>query len=196
MRDIREIVPVLGPTFGKLVGPENGDGVARLIIGLGMTAIGFSTIITHMLACGFIGCEMLGLRDKDKARWLFSMVPAIGVVGVVMTAPLPIAITASTLAAPLMPITVVCFLVLMNKRDYMGDATPVGRKKLLWNGALSLAAIALTVNAYFALTSNWDKLMGYLNPPAESAAAPSLVAPPEDAGNLMVIDDRGPEEAR
>jgi len=169
VRDIRGIVPVLGPTLGQLVGADNGEGVARLIIGLGMTAIGFSTIITHMLACGFIGCEMLNLRDNDKARWAFSLIPVIGVVGVVVKAPLPIAITASTLAAPLMPVTVVCFLVLMNKKEYMGDAAPVGGKKLFWNGALILVTIALTVNAWFALKTNWGKLQGYLNPPEETA---------------------------
>jgi len=179
VRDIRDIVPALTPTFGKIVGTDRGEVAALLVIGLGMTAIGFSTIITHMLACGFIGCEMFGMRNHDRARWWFSMVPAVGVVGVAVAAPLPIAITASTLAAPLMPITVLCFLVLMNRRDYMGDARPEGGKRVFWNTALVLVAIALSINAWFALTANWDKLKRHLDPPADSAAPTAPVEPGE-----------------
>ena len=90
------------------------------------------------------------------------------------------AITASTLAAPLMPVTVICFLVLMNRKDYMGEATPVGGMRLLWNAALIVVAIALTVNAWFALKTNWGKLQDYLNPPDEAALLSPVVEPTRD----------------
>ncbi|MEW6071982.1 MAG: divalent metal cation transporter [Planctomycetota bacterium] len=176
VQDIRQVVPVLKPTFGALVGEALGGGLALLIVGLGMTAIGFSTIITHMLASGFIGGEMAGLPADSRGRRWFAMAPATGVVGVVAAAPLTVAITASTLAAPLMPVTVVCFLVLMNRRSYLGEATPRGIRRLVWNGGLGLAAAALTVNACFALRANWEKLHGEPGP-APAPAAPPAASP-------------------
>ena len=160
--DIRDIIPVLAPTLG--------DNVALLLIGLGMTAIGFSTVITHMLACGFIGCEMFGLHEKPMARWLFSLAPGIGVVGVVLKAPIPLAISASTLAAPFMPIAALCFLILLNREDYMGEAKPRGGWAIVWNLMLTLVILALSVNAYFALKSNWGKFQEWRAPEAAEAA--------------------------
>jgi len=167
VRDIREIVPVLAPSLGK--------GLSLLLIGFGMIAIGFSTIITHMLATGFIGCEMFGFEHRGRARWWFSLVPAVGVVGVAIKFPWYAAITASTLAAPLMPVAVVCFMVLLNQRSYMGDETPRGGKRLLWNVMLSLSVIVLSVAAYFGLQKNWQELQKRFNPPAVEVAA--LAAP-------------------
>jgi len=155
IRDVRQIIPVLSASVG--------DGMARTIVGLGVTAIGFSTITMHMLAAGFIGCEMFGLKHEGRNKLLFSLLPAIGVIGVVMRFPIPLAITASTLAMPLMPVTVLCFLILMNRPSYMGDAMPTGGGRILWN-VLLLAAIAImTGAAYFSILNNWNSLQGLLS---------------------------------
>lgn len=181
IRDIRQIIPVLAPTFGNFVGEGNGESVARLLIGLGMAAIGFSTIITHMLAGGFIGAEMLPDRYEKQARLIFTLLPAIGVVGVVMPFPITLAITASTLAAPLMPLTVACFLVLLNKKSFMGDAMPTGGYRILWNTMLAASVIIMSFAAYLALKDNWGKLkteMGWASNVAHAAEkAPADAAP-------------------
>ncbi|GMV93868.1 MAG: hypothetical protein AMXMBFR82_36460 [Candidatus Hydrogenedentota bacterium] len=162
VREIVDVIPALSQTFG--------EGFSRILIGFGMLAIGFSTIITHMLACGFIGCEIFGFDNRGKAKFWFSLVPAIGVLGVGMKSPWLVAITASSLAAPLMPISVLCFLLLMNNRDYMGDATPRGGKKLMWNVMLSASIIVLSIAGYFGLAKNWEDLKSRLSePPAETA---------------------------
>lgn len=150
VRDIRQIIPVLEPTFG--------GGLARIVIGLGIIAIGFSTIITHMLAVGFIGCEMFGLQDNPNARWWFSLVPAVGVFGAIAKFPIPLAITASTLAMPLMPVAVACFLVLLNRRSYMGDEMPSGVTRLVWNVVLTVAIALMSGAAVIALQRNWASL--------------------------------------
>lgn len=170
VRDIREIIPVIAPTFGEVLGETGGAGFARLLIGLAMTAIGFSTIITHMLACGFIGVEMTNWAPENRWRLIFAFFPAIGVVGVAVPFPIPLAITASTLALPLMPITVLGFLILMNTPSYMGEAMPKGFKRVVWNVMLSASVIIMTWAAYYALTSNWEKLQSLLNPPVQAAA--------------------------
>ncbi len=76
LKDIRAILPVLDETLGSTV--------SLLLIGLGMFAIGFSTIITHMLASGFIGCELFGFEYRGKAKFWFSLLPAIGIVAAVL----------------------------------------------------------------------------------------------------------------
>jgi len=188
VRDIRDIIPVLAPTFGGPIGDPGGleEGVidmesvaeayprgsalARLLIGLGITAIGFSTIITHMLAAGFIGCEMFGYTYEGRAKMWFSYLPAIMVVGVVFPFPIPLAITASTLAAPLMPLAVLCFLILMNMKSYMGDAMPKGGYRLVWNVMLAASIVIMSAGAYFALKGNFGRLIDWLQP-AEAQAA-------------------------
>lgn len=169
VRDIRELVPVLGETFG--------ESASLLIIGLGMTAIGFSTIITHMIACGFIGCEMFGVEHTGKTKWLFSMLPAIGMLGVIFPFPWYAAITASTLAFPLMPVAVVCFIVLLNKKSFMGDAAPAGGMKVFWNGILILAVVVMTVAAGRGLIDNWNRFQSEMFGDEESAAAAALDVP-------------------
>lgn len=150
VRDIRELVPVLSGTFG--------ESFSLILIGFGMVAIGFSTIITHMIACGFIGCEMFGVEHTGRAKWLFSMLPAIGMLGVIFTFPWYAAITASTLAFPLMPVAVVCFIILLNRKSFMGDARPRGGMALVWNGVLILAVIVMTAAAAQGMVNNWNTL--------------------------------------
>ena len=161
VRDIREIVPVLSETMGETF--------ALFLIGLSMTAIGFSTIITHMLACGFIACEMFGFSHEGKAKWWFSLLPAVGVVGVVMKFPLPLAITASTLALPLMPVTVICFIVLFNKKSYMGDEMPRGGLRIIWNAVLITSVVVMSWAAAYAVQKNWGDMKKLISPPTEEA---------------------------
>jgi len=162
-REIRDVIPALSQTFG--------ENLSLVLIGFGMLAIGFSTIVTHMLASGFICCEMFGFDHRGKAKFWFSLVPAVGVLGVGMKSPWLVAITASSLAAPLMPISVLCFLLLLNNRDYMGTETPRGGKKVLWNVMLTASIVVLSVAGYFGLTKNWQELKTRLSePPAETAS--------------------------
>lgn len=154
IRDVRQIIPVLSSSIG--------DEMALLVVGFGVTAIGFSTIITHMLAAGFIGSEMFGQKHDGKIKWLFSLLPAIGVVGVVVKFPIPLAITASTLAMPLMPVTVLCFLILHNRPSYMGSAMPSGWNRVVWNVMMVAAILVMTAAAYFSILNNWGSLQALL----------------------------------
>jgi Mn2+/Fe2+ NRAMP family transporter len=175
VRDIREIIPVLEPTFSRGLGETLGPQVARGIIGLGMMAIGFSTIITMMLCCGFVGCEMFRLPHKGKWPFIMALTPAIGVAGVVYPFPVTMAITASTLALPLMPVAVVCFIVLLNMKSYMGDERPEGLSRLLWNTVLVIAVGFLTTAAYFGMENNITKVKGLFAP--TPAATATIAAP-------------------
>ena len=185
IRDVQAIVPVLGPTLGGFVGSESaGRGLALLLVGLGMVAIGFSTIITHMLASGFTCCELFGVDYRSKAKFWFSLIPGVGMVGVFLKFPFWAAITASSLAAVFMPVAIIGFILLMNMPSYMGSETPRGGKRFLWNLVLAAYLVAISVAGYFGLTKNWEDLRAYLYPPVEAAAveaAPSDTTPSETA---------------
>jgi len=168
VKDIREILPVLSGTLG-----ENG---ARLIIGLGMWAVGFSTIITHMLACGFIGCEMFGIDLKDRRKLLFALAPAVGVVGVMIKYPFWAAVTASVFAAPLMPITVVGFILLLNMKSFLGANTPKGLGGALHNLMLVTSVVVLSLGAYFSLMGLY---VSAVTPPPAPAAVEAPAPQPE-----------------
>lgn len=188
VKDIRAILPVLDQTLGKTL--------SLLLIGLGMFAIGFSTIITHMLASGFIGCELFGFEYKGKAKFWFSLLPAIGIIGVLVKFPWFAAVTASSLAAPLMPVAVIGFIILLNSKSYMGDARPEGGKRIFWNTSLIAAVLIMSVAGYNGLRGNWNTLQKNLGsaPAAEEAPAEpateeaeaeqsaSLLFPPAHAG--------------
>jgi Mn2+/Fe2+ NRAMP family transporter len=154
VRNVLELVPVLGGTFG--------EGLALALIGFGMIAVGISTIITHMLASGFIGGEVFGYPDDSRARWWLSFLPAVGIVGVAYPFPWAMSVTASTLAYPLMPVAVICFMVLLNRKGYMGSATPKGGARLAWNLVLSAAVFVMMGGAWFALRQNWLDLAGWV----------------------------------
>lgn len=152
--NILELVPVLSSTFGT--------GLSLVLIGFGMLAVGVSTIITHMLASSFIGCEIFGQDDNARARRWFSFLPAVGIFGVAYPFPWALSVTASTLAYPLMPIAVICFIVLLNRKDYMGSERPEGMARLLWNGVLGFAVLFMIGAAWLALEQNWADLQAYL----------------------------------
>lgn len=155
LKDIRAIVPVLAPTFGDVLGgEENGRAFAVLLIGVGMVAVGFSTIITHMLSVGFIACELFGLGKSSKAKWWFSVMPGVGVVGVFIKFPLLAAITASTLTAPLMPLIILCFLVLLFKKSYMGEDRPKLVIGTCWTAALLALVAVMTVSGCWSIRKN------------------------------------------
>jgi thiamine biosynthesis lipoprotein ApbE/Mn2+/Fe2+ NRAMP family transporter len=179
VKDMREIIPVLDETLGATL--------AHLVIGLGMFAVGFSTIVTHMLASGFIGCELFGMPYRGKAKLWFSLLPVVGVVGVAIQFPFYAAVTASLLAAPLMPITVVGFLLLMNNRDYLGDETPKGGKKLFWNFVLLASALTLSAGAYFSLKPKYDAIMEQWRN-EETAARPQAHAAAKDLPDLFTLE--------
>jgi Mn2+/Fe2+ NRAMP family transporter len=157
VRNILELVPVLGTTFG--------EGLALALVGFGMMAVGVSTIITHMLASGFIACEVFGYGQDSRAKWWLSFLPAVGIFGVAYPFPWAMSVTASTLAYPLMPVAVICFVVLLNRRDYMGSERPEGVRRLAWNGVLGLAVCVMVGGAWLALRQNWADFSVWLARP-------------------------------
>jgi manganese transport protein len=145
-----------------------GSSLGRVILDLGFIGMACGAISTHMVVCGFTGCEMFKLEYTPERYRRFTLIPAIGILGVVFSAPLWMPIVASALALTLLPIAYIAFFVLNNKRSYLGDAVGRGWKRVAFNAAMIIAIVFACVGSAIGLKKRViDKLA-----PAPIAAEP------------------------
>ena len=144
-----------------------GSSIGRIVFDLGFTGMACGAISAHMVCCGFTVCEMFGLEYTPKRYRMFTLVPAIGVLGVMIKSPIWLPVLASAIAFTMLPIAYISFFVLNNKRSYLGDAVGHGWKRTAFNLVL-LVAVALSVigSAIKIKTGVIDKIL-----PAKSEAS-------------------------
>jgi len=155
----RVLAPVVGLTFG------------RLIFGVGMLAIALSTITVHMLMCAFIISEMFGIDPTGWRYRLLVLTPAIGVFGVAWKLPFGVAVFASSTCVIFLPMAYICFMVLHNKRRFMGEAMPRGGKRILWNAGMALAIAVVSIFAIVKLSMMYRDVKKRLFEPKSKVAA-------------------------
>ncbi len=174
------------PPFGTVLGPEVttanlkpiqaaqslagvlGTSLGRIVFDLGFIGMACGAISAHMVCCGFTVCEMLGLEYTPARYRLFTLTPAIGLLGVMIPNPLWLPILASAVAFTMLPIAYLAFLILNNKRSYLGDAVGRGWRRTAFNTILVVALGMAVVGASIRIkTGVVDKLW----PPAPAAAA-------------------------
>jgi Mn2+/Fe2+ NRAMP family transporter len=154
-----------------------GSSIGRIVFDLGFAGMACGAISAHMVCCGFTVCEMFGLEYTPKRYRLFTLVPAVGVLGVMIKSPIWLPILASAVAFTMLPIAYVAFLVLNNKRSYLGDAVGRGGRRLAFNGVLLIAVLMAVVGSAIKIkTGVIDRLL----PPK---AAPTSVLPWEAPGS-------------
>ncbi len=124
-----------------------GSSIGRLILDLGFIGMSCGAISTHMVACGFTGCEMFKLEYTTKRYRAFTLLPAIGVIGVALPAPLWMPIVASAIAFSLLPIAYITFFAMNNKRSYLGDAVGKGWKRIVVNIIMIIAILLACVGS-------------------------------------------------
>ncbi len=139
--DIRpvEAAAVLGTVLGSTLG--------RIIFDLGLIGMACGAISTHMVMCGFTFCEMFGLEYTSRRYRLFSLVPAIGLLGVAFKYPLWMPVAASAICLTLLPMAYIAFFTMNNKKRYLGEETGKGIRRLLLNAILIVAILAATAGA-------------------------------------------------
>ncbi len=147
-----------------------GEYAGRIIFDLGLIGMACGAISAHMVVCGFTVCEVLStLFNFEYTKWwyrVFTLTPAIGVLGVVTQTPIWFPIAASAVCFTMLPIAYIAFLVMNNRRSYIGDAVGGGWRRITFNTILVVALAVATIGAAIKIKGNViDRLF-----PPETAA--------------------------
>ena len=128
---------------------------SRIVFGLGILGMALSSITMHMIICGFAVCEIFGIEPGSWRYRLACLIPAPGVLGVVLWKYIGswIAIPTSAICGLMLPIAFIAFFILNNSKKYLGDAKPSGRKALLWNIAMVISICVTFASIVYYLIS-------------------------------------------
>lgn len=129
-----EAATVLGTVLGSTLG--------RIVFDLGLIGMACGAISTHMVVCGFTFCEMFGLEYTVKRYRIFSLVPAIGLLGVAFKYPLWMPVAASAICLTLLPLAYAAFFIMNNKKSYLGEETGKGPARVALNIILLIAILS------------------------------------------------------
>jgi Mn2+/Fe2+ NRAMP family transporter len=144
-----------------------GSSLGRIILDLGFIGMACGAISTHMVVCGFTGCEMFKKEYTPKRYRMFTLLPVIGILGVAFPSPLWMPIAASAIALTLLPIAYIAFFILNNKRSYLGAAVGHGWGRILFNAAMILAIVFCVVASAIRIKSG---VIDRVFPPSPPAA--------------------------
>ena len=171
------LIPIMSKTLGSNIAP--------LVLGLGLFAMGLSSITVQMVAAGFTAVEILGMKHGGWGHRICMLLPApVGIFGSVTLKPLDFAVHVSAVMVIFLPLVYIGFLILNNKKSHLGEATPRGGTRVLWNIGLALAiavvTIASVVVAYSKVKSKFFTKVpaaesASREAPAQTAAAPHVV---------------------
>jgi Mn2+/Fe2+ NRAMP family transporter len=164
-----------------------GEHAGRIVFDLGLIAMTCSAISTHMVVCGFTFCEMLGLEYTKVRFRLFALAPAIGLLGVVAKLPFWFPVAASAVCFAMLPIAYLAFLIMNNKRSYIGDAVGSGTKRVVFNAILVVALLMATIGSIIQINNRViQPLFGNeqtAGQPAEPAPASDPTTPPSETSD-------------
>lgn len=131
----------------EALGVVLGSTLGRVVFDFGLIGMACGAISTHMVVCGFTFCEMFNLEYTVRRYRLFTLAPAIGILGVAFRYPLWMPVAASAIALTLLPLAYAAFLIMNNRRSYLGDAVGKGWKRIAVNLVLIVALLAATLGS-------------------------------------------------
>ncbi|MCF7668598.1 MAG: divalent metal cation transporter [Verrucomicrobia bacterium] len=151
------------------LGTVLGTSLGRIVFDLGFMGMACGAISAHMICCGFTVCEMFGLEYTPARYRLFTLTPAIGVLGVMIKSPIWLPVIASAIAFTMLPIAYISFFILNNNRSYLGAAVGRGWKRTVVNVILLIAVIMSLIGASIKIKSGVIDKIGKLfgNEPAK-----------------------------
>ena len=133
--------------------PVAGLAAGRVVFSLGVLGMCFTTLTIEMVICGFVLSEMLGFEPRGRAYKAATMVANVGLLGAFYPVPFWLPVLASSTALVMMPIAYAAFLVLQNKKSYLGEDVNRGLKGAVWNALLALAVLVVAAGAVVKIVS-------------------------------------------
>ncbi len=144
--------------------PLTGKFVADIIFGFGVLAMALSTISLLMLISGFVFCEMFSLTHGGWGHRLGTLIAGvIGAFGPYIwsgKAQFYLAVPTSVFGLALLPFAYITFLLLMNQRSLLGENTPRGMARLVWNTLMLIAAATATCASLYVIYVKTDAAFG------------------------------------
>ncbi len=142
----RALEPAAGPLAGALVG-------------LGLLAAGFTSAVTAPLATGYAISEIAPITDdRAKARLQKGVALAVLLIGAATALldirPVSLILVAQAANGLLLPVIATVLLLVMNRRDLLGDHAN-GRLANILGGAVVLFAFALGARALLRVAGVW-----------------------------------------
>ncbi|MAH65178.1 MAG: hypothetical protein CMJ27_02125 [Phycisphaerae bacterium] len=124
-----------------------GPVVGLWIFGLGILAMALSSITMQMLASGFAGVKLFGVREHSAGHKFFILLPAIGVFGAVVWSDIApwVAVPTNVICGLFLPASYLGFTLLQRDRSYLGADTPRNPLATWWIGGMLLGTIVLSV---------------------------------------------------
>ena len=148
-------------SFTKALEDVVGKNMANIIFGMGVLAMGLSTITMLMLISGFCVCELGSYEHGGKEHKWGTLLASTGLLWFVVwtggSQPYLAAIT-GTFGFIFLPIAYISFFLLFNSKKAMGENMPVGRTRVIWNVLMGIAVI-LTSAAALGPYGAWNKTM-------------------------------------
>ena len=133
--------PVIGLAFG------------RVVFSLGVLSMCFTTLVIEMLLCGYVLSEMFQFEFSGWKYKASTMIANIGIVGAFTAMPFWLPVVVSSFNLVMMPVAYLGFLILQNKKSYLGDAVNRGAKGIVWNILLVVAVLVVAAGAVIKVLS-------------------------------------------
>ena len=96
---------------------------------------------------------ILGLEQTRTRFRLFALTPAIGMLGVIASLPIWFPVAASAICFTMLPIAYLTFLIMNNKRSYIGAAVGQGASRIAFNVLLIVALLVATVGSVIQINN-------------------------------------------
>jgi manganese transport protein len=149
-----DIAGKLAPAQASGMFAEAGLGAVtgRLIFAFGVLGMAVGSLVMHMLCCGAAAAEMFGWSHDSRKYRLALLLPTPAVLGVFVWSTMGawVVLPTSAICGFLLPIAYIGWLVLNNRRDYLGDAMPTGGRALLFNAAMVLCIVVVLASVTYS----------------------------------------------
>ncbi|MBN2416207.1 divalent metal cation transporter [bacterium] len=133
--------------------PLIGITLSRIVFSFGIVSMCLTTLVLEMLIAGFVLSEVFGFEFSGKAFFWSTMTANIGIIGAFYAMPFWLPVLTSSFNLIMLPLAYLGFFLLQNRRDYLGEERNRGFTGLLWNTAMGIAIIVVTLGAVVKVLS-------------------------------------------
>ena len=156
-----DIAGKLSPAQAGTMFSDAGMGpiTGRLVFAVGILGMAVGSLVMHMLCCGAAAGAMFGWEPHSRRYRLALLLPTPAVLGVFLWSTMGayVVLPTSAICGFLLPIAYLGWLVLNNRRDYLGDDCPRGTRRWLYNAAMLLCILTVLASVTYStgIKLNW-----------------------------------------